>query len=270
MSITENQEKKVSEAFSRQSAIFDELDEKNPIIQVMRQRVREHILSFLRPGDSILELNAGTGIDAVFFAQQGFMVHATDNASGMLKTLEQKISSLHLEEKITAEQCSFNHLEKLKNKKFDYIFSNFGGLNCAEHIEKVINQFEQLLHPNGKVTLVMMPPFCPWELALALKGNFKVAFRRFAKQGVRSHLEGVYFTTYYFSPKQLIKSFGKKYEKIALMGLGIVYPPPYMESFPVKYPRIFRFLTAVEKKFSHKFPFSSWGDHYILTMEKNG
>ena len=36
-----------------------------------------------RAAGSILELNAGTGTDAVWFAERGYRVHATDIAEGM-------------------------------------------------------------------------------------------------------------------------------------------------------------------------------------------
>src|ERR1700677_4777787 len=101
------QEEKVSEAFSKQSFGFDESDNKNLILQWMRSRVREYVLSFWKPGEHILEINSGTGLDAIFFAQKGFNVHATDNAPGMLSTLDKKVKTLHLEDTVTTQRCSF-------------------------------------------------------------------------------------------------------------------------------------------------------------------
>jgi len=59
-------EKAVEKAFSKQSAIFDEIYSSNIIIQYKRQRVRDHLEQFLKPYSKILELNAGTGEDAVW------------------------------------------------------------------------------------------------------------------------------------------------------------------------------------------------------------
>ena len=111
------QEQNVSDAFSRQSALFDEEDKNNLIIQQMRKQVHTHVLSLLNSGDKILELNAGTGIDAVFFAQHGCNVYATDNAQGMINTLAQKVKKLNLENKIQVQKCSFNNLEEIKAKE---------------------------------------------------------------------------------------------------------------------------------------------------------
>ncbi|HKC37340.1 MAG TPA: hypothetical protein VKB95_14790, partial [Chitinophagaceae bacterium] len=65
-------------AFNKQSAVFDELYSSNLIIQYKRQRVRDHVQQWVRPNSKILELNAGTGDDAIWFAQQNHTVHATD------------------------------------------------------------------------------------------------------------------------------------------------------------------------------------------------
>lgn len=268
MKLLEEQEANVSDAFSKQSKIFDEIEEKNPVILWMREQVRKHELSILKPGETILELNAGTGMDGLFFAQKGFSVHATDNAEGMLDELTKKISANNLSDKITVQRCSFNNLENLYGKKYDHVFSNFGGLNCSENLSDVIKKLGPLLNVNATVTLVIMPPVCPWEIALALKGNFKVAFRRLNKNGAVSHLEGNYFKTYYYSPKYLTKVFGAAYKRVSLKGLASISPPPYLENIPRKYPRLYKMLIKMDEKLCSYKPFNSWADHYIITFRK--
>ncbi|HOP42873.1 MAG TPA: hypothetical protein PLA11_05085, partial [Flavobacteriales bacterium] len=76
------------EAFSQQAPVFDAIDRENALIGRMRAIVRKAALRHMRPGERLLELNAGTGIDSLFFAQQGLDVLATDAAPGMLAQLE--------------------------------------------------------------------------------------------------------------------------------------------------------------------------------------
>lgn len=256
----------VAAAFSRQSKNFDAYEESNLILQWMRSVVHQHVLSFIRPGDRILELNAGTGIDAMFFAQHGVYVHATDIASGMIEQLREKTARLNLQKYITIEERSFTNLEGLPLQPFNHIFSNFGGLNCVEDPGVVIQQFHRLLKPGGTVTLVVMPPVCPWEIAGMFKGNFRRAFRRMKRNGTSAHVEGVYFTAYYFTPARLIKMFGKKYRLLSLRGLGSFVPPPCFEKFPRRFPNIFDILKKLEQRFSQRIPFNRWADHFILTM----
>lgn len=259
--------KLVSEAFSRQAKIFDKYEEENKILQWMRFITREHLMRHLKESSEILELNSGTGLDAVYLAEQGFYVYCIDIAEGMLKKLKEKISCRGLEGKISVQNLSYTNLEKLKGKQFDHIYSNFGGLNCANDLSPIFDNFKKVLKPGGKVTLVIIPPICPWEIALIFKGNFFTAFRRLHKKGITTNVEGVKFQTYYFSVKQTIRALGKDYKLIELQGLASFSPPPYMNNFPERLPGIYQILTKLDEKFSGYFPFNRWADHFILTAE---
>ena len=257
----------INRAFSKQSTSFDEYDKNNPILQWMRLQIHKHVMAYTKAGQKMLELNAGTGIDAVFFAQQGIHIHATDVSDGMIEVLRTKVNALNLNDHITIQQCSYTDLDKIQFKKFDYIFSDFGGLNCASDLSPVIGNFNSLLKPGAMVSLVLMPPVCPWEMLSLFKGNFNLAFRRFKKQGTLSHLEGECFKTYYYKPSQILKLFGTDYRLVKLQGLASWSPPPYKDKFPLQFPGVYKMLTSVEEKLSGKFPFNSWADHFILTVQ---
>lgn len=262
------QEQNVSAAFSRQAPMFDDIDDANSIISWMRNRVRDEVLSYIQPSSRILELNCGTGIDSIFFAKRGHKVIATDNAPGMLQKLDQKIEYYELHSSIITQQCSFNELEKLKySAPFDYVFSNFGGLNCTDQLGKVLADINRLLKPGGYFSLVIMPVVCPWEMIMFFRGYFKTAFRRFKKGGTTAHLEGIHFDCYYYNPSFIISRM-KDYELCGVKGLSITVPPPYIEGFKEKYPRLFRMLEKAENTMYTKTPFNRWADHYIITMRK--
>ncbi len=257
----------IKEAFSRQSLIYDDYEKEHPVLSFMRQEVRLHVMNFLKKGDKILELNSGTGTDAVFFAENGFKVHATDISEGMIFQLKNKAVKHQLTDNISIQRCSFFELDKLNSGSFDYIFSNFGGLNCSPDLMEITKHFPNLLNKNGRVTLVLMPPVCPWELALVFRLHFKTAFRRLKKNGTKSHIEGKYFNTFYYTPGQVLKALGKNFRKIKLQGLASFTPPPYMENFPRKHPVLFRSLNQFDRYFSCYFPFNRMADHFILSAQ---
>src|SRR6476620_3299872 len=240
-------EQQAASAFSKQSEIFDAIYSDNIIIQYKRKRVRDHINQFLAPNSTILELNSGTGEDAIWFAQQGHQVHATDISSGMQEVLIDKVKEAELTSNISYEQCSYTQLEQLKQQgPYDLIFSNFAGLNCTGELDKVLQSLPSLLNPGGMVTLVVLPPFCLWETLLALKGDFKTAFRRtFSRKGVTAHLEGKYFTCWYYRPSYIINHVKGKMELLGIEGLCTIVPPSYLERFPHKRPRLFRRLAKL-------------------------
>jgi ubiquinone/menaquinone biosynthesis C-methylase UbiE len=236
----------------------------------MRRQVYKHEEEFISPGDSIFELNAGTGIDAVHFAQNGHSVFAIDIAEGMIAELETKVKFSQLAEKISYARCSFTDLHSLPTRRFDHVFSNFGGLNCIPDLVIVADQILAFLKPGATVTLVIMPRVCPWELLHILSGNSKLAFRRLSKNGAVAHIEGHYFTTYYFTPEDVTRSFGRGFRLLRLRGLASISPPPYMSPFAGKHPGLYKALTSVDELFSAIPPFNRWADHFIITLKYTG
>ncbi|HLK27598.1 MAG TPA: methyltransferase domain-containing protein [Puia sp.] len=257
-------------AFNKQSAVFDMTYCFDTIIQYKRKRVREHIERFLKPNSSILEINAGTGEDAIYFARRGHRVHATDISAGMQHELLNKVSHFNLTDNISREICSYTDLKNLENKgPYDFIFSNFAGLNCTDNLQEVLHSFSPLLKPKGIVTLVLLPKFCLWEAMLLFRGKFKTAFRRFFKtKGVNSHVEGVYFKCWYYNPSFIIKHLRNTFDVMSLEGLCTIVPPSYIKDFPEKHPSVHKFLQSKEDKLKSSWPWKYIGDYYIISLIK--
>ncbi|HEU5291857.1 MAG TPA: methyltransferase domain-containing protein [Cyclobacteriaceae bacterium] len=256
----------INRAFSKQAVHYDADDAANPILTSWRQQVYSHVNKFLSPSSFILELNAGTGIDAVHFAKQGHRVHAIDIAQGMLAQLQKKSAGLSL----TCERLSFEELHFLSVDSVDYVFSNFGGLNCTDDLSKVARYLPFIVKRGGYVTFVIMPPVSLWEWLWLFKGHGKKAFRRLNKDGVMAHLEGEYFQTYYHAVNDIKKGVGDRFKLIACEGLGIFSPPPSKPDFVSKHPMMYKILTALDKSLRNLFPFNRWADHTIVTFQYLG
>jgi hypothetical protein len=142
-------------------------------------------------------------------------------------------------------------------------------LNCTGELGKVLRSFKPLLKNNGIVTLVLLPKFCLWETALAFKGKFKTAFRRFLSgNGRKAHIEGEHFLCWYYNPsyvKQVLKS---DFEVLSVEGLCTLVPPSYIENFAEKHPRTFKKLVTLENKWKTKWPWKSIGDYYIISFRR--
>lgn len=262
-------------AFSRQAEIFDAYDAGNAINQYKRQRVRQHVLRYMDEGGAgermILELNAGTGIDAAYFAGMGYRVHATDIAEGMQEKLREKMQRQGLSDKVTTELCSFTALETLRQKgPFDLIFSNFAGLNCTGELDKVLRSFAALVKPGGQVTLVILPGFCLWEALLFFRGRWRTAFRRLfsGSGGTQSHVEGHYFRCWYYSPSYVVRALKDSFDLLSVEGMCTLVPPSYIEHFAEKHPEAWRLLRKGEEKWKHRWPWKMIGDYYIISFRK--
>jgi ubiquinone/menaquinone biosynthesis C-methylase UbiE len=257
-------------AFDSQAREFDTLYGNDQVIRYKRERVRSHVQKFLATGSSILELNAGTGEDAVYFASQGHRVHATDISPEMQAVLREKAGRLELKENISSGICSFTELEQLENQgPYDLIFSNFAGLNCTDRLDKVLDSFDFLLRPGGHVTLVVLPGFCLWEFMMLFRGKFKTAFRRFTgNKGTEAKINNETFRCWYYNPSYIRRGLGKNFRLIALEGLCTIVPPSYLEGFAEKRPRLFRKLKEWENSLKGSWPWKSVGDYFIITFQK--
>ncbi len=264
-------EQAAAKAFNRQAATFDQQFNGDTIIQYKRQRVREHVLQFLQPHSSILELNAGTGEDAIFFAENGHTIHATDISEGMQHQLSEKSRQRGLQMRIGNEICSFTELGQLSNTgPFDMVFSNFAGLNCTDQLPKVLASFEKLVKPGGYITLVLLPKFCLWEFLLLFKGKFRTSLRRFSgRRGSPAHIENEQFRCWYYNPSFIRRQLAPNFDVCSLEGLCVMVPPSYMKGFAEKYPRIYRTLVSRENSWKSTWPWNLIGDYYIITLQKN-
>ncbi len=156
------------------------------------------------------------------------------------------------------------------DKKFDFIFSNFGGLNCIPDLSDVTKFFPALVNKNARVCLVILPPVCPWELIQIFRGKFSFAFRRFGKNGALANVEGIQFRTYYFNKSNVMNALGKEFRFLNSKGLGIFTPGPQMEKIPKKFPGLVRLFNRFDEIISGIFPFNRLGDHIIVTAEYSG
>ncbi|MEP6736261.1 MAG: class I SAM-dependent methyltransferase [Chryseolinea sp.] len=257
----------VNRAFSKQSSHFDAEDDANIILRDMRLQIYHHVDEFLPVPSYILELNAGTGIDAFRFANAGHRVHATDLSTGMIDEIVRKTTAAPGRERVTSQQVSYDNLDRITDARFDYVFSNFGGLNCIKDLSRVTKHLPALLNQNAYVTFVIMPPVCIWELLWIFKGQFKQAFRRLKKDGVLAHLEGEYFKTYYHSLSAIKKSFPYGFKFIRSEGLGALSPTPGSTKFVTQHPSAYAALRKADTLFRNSFPFNQWADHIIVTFQ---
>lgn len=246
----------------------------------MRELVHKVYLKYIPDGSSILELNAGTGVDAVFLAEQGYKIYATDISDVMIDEIQEKVKNLtfsrfqpdHVKKaKITikAEALSFDEISRLPENNFDVVVSNFGGLNCINDFSKLSGDLAAKLKPHGLFIAVVMNKICPWEVfyyLLILK--FSEAFRRFNRNGIMAELNGEKVLTYYFSPGEFAESFAAHFDKVNLYALANQTPPPYLIGIYNKLKPLVKLWMKIDELTMGLPVFNRFGDHFIIIMKK--
>lgn len=221
---------------------------------------------------NILEINCGTGDDALWLASLGHKVVATDLSGGMIEEAQRKQVLQSSPNPVKFMQCDFNDLQgQLKEEKFDLIFSNFSGLNCIppNKIELLNHHFYNFLKPGAHIAVVIFGKYNLWEMAwYGIQFKFGRAFRRLnRKASILKLKEGFTQPVYYYSIsrfRQLLNQFSLLEKK----PVGLFIPPSYLESFIRKRPRFFRFLYKMEKKAGGVPAFTRFADHCFLLLKK--
>lgn len=257
------------DSFNKISDSFDEEDRENAILQWMRNTVYGIYLSYFKKGDKLLELNAGTGIDAVYLASEGIKVLATDISDEMLGRLKDKIEKKNLEELISVKNLSFNEIDMIPDKDFDGAISNFGGLNCINNFDSLSESLGDRIKPGGKFIAVVMNSFCPWEIFYYL---FKLdptnAFRRFNKEGIEAGLSEFKIKSFYFSPREFADRFVRYFETEKIYSHGLFTPPPYMFGIYNRAKPVVKAFMKLDELTKGAFPLNRIGDHFIIVLKR--
>jgi ubiquinone/menaquinone biosynthesis C-methylase UbiE len=256
-------------AFDAAAPVYDSAYEALPGIRRMRSITSRLYLKYFPTGGRLLELNCGTGNDALSLAQQGFQVLATDLSPGMLDEVRKKIAAGGLSDKIETDQMSFDQLGKLRGRVFDGACSNLGGLNCTDDLKPVATGLGKVIRSGGYFIATLMPPFCLWESAAFLaRFRWRQAFRRMTKGGVDADLHGGKVHTTYYAPRTFRVFFAEDFDHVRTIGLAIVTPPPNFARTATILGRNLRLLEHLDDLVAGIPPFTSMGDHYTIVLRR--
>ena len=241
--------------------------------QLQRKRVWRY-LEEITPelnGLEILELNCGTGEDAILFGDRGFNIVATDVSEEMLRVTQQKVQQYSLQNKISSHYLDLDAFdETIFNKKFDLVFSNFGGINCIkpEALQKLLKKIPYILEPGGRFVAVIMPKYCLWEtFYFLLKFQFNNAFRRWTNDEVIADLNGATLKTWYYQPRMIKKWAKASFTLVRKVPVGISVPPSYLEKFFSTRKRWLFWHYNMEKKLRGYSFLSAFADHFIIDLK---
>lgn len=255
----------MSKGFDTAAHTYDQDFTHSRIGMLQRDRVWRLLddLSQNRKSLNVLELNCGTGEDAIRLAKRGHSVVASDISEEMLKVAKEKEGA----QLVNFRKIDLNHIENLDcDKQFDLVFSNFGGLNCIapDTLIKFNEVLPRLLKPSGRFVAVIMPKFCLWEtMYFLLRGSKKKAFRR-RKEFVFANVSGASVKTWYYSPDNYQTLMTERLEVEKVKPIGLFIPPSYLESFFSKRYFFLKLLNFAEKLIANFSWQSSLADHYYV------
>lgn len=257
--------------FDHVAKAYDAVFTNSLIGRAQRDSVWKELDRCFHPGQRILELNCGTGVDAVHLAERGVTVLACDVAPRMIQVARQRLSSLRDAKRVELRVLATEQVAGLAGEgPFDGAFSNFAGLNCVRDLSSVARDLAKLLAPGATALLCLAGPSVAWEILWYLgQGNPRKAFRRFQRGGTIGRLaEGVTVEVQYPSAGKMARLFAPEFRLLRLKGVGVTVPPSYVEPLARRFPRVLRTLAGIDRLLSGVPVFRSLADHILLEFQR--
>jgi ubiquinone/menaquinone biosynthesis C-methylase UbiE len=260
-------------AFDRLAPDYDTLAGGDAFLH-QRQQTHAAFRKWLRPGCRVLEIGCGTGADTELFAYLGLRIVACDPSEEMVIRTKRRIAAADIGDRVGILACGLQDLPVFldtldRAEGFDAIVSNFGAINCVECLEPLGVVTRRHLRPGGAVILNVMGRACAWEaLYFAATGRVAMAKRR-RRPGVKVPVAGVEVPTFYHRIADVRASLGDDFSLDAVVGIGVMVPPPYLETRWQQVPPVIRRFTAQLDRVVSPWPgVNRLGDHLLMRWVK--
>lgn len=257
-------------AFDHIAARYDTLFTSTPIGLAQRKSVCREMDRVFRSGHRVLEINCGTGSDALRLAGRDVRVHACDASPEMIALARARLLE-HPNAPVEFSCLSTEALDELPGAAtFDGVLSNFAGLDCVRDLAPVAGNLARLVRPGGRVVVCVFGACCLWEILwYACRHNPAKALRRFCRGGVVSSISpGTTVTVHYRTVRALARHFAPHFRLERWRGVGIAIPPTYADAFPTRFPFCFRLAGQIDPWLGRCPGLRSLADHAVLTLRR--
>jgi ubiquinone/menaquinone biosynthesis C-methylase UbiE len=255
-------------------AVADEYDGRftNSFIgSAQRESVWQEMDRLFRPGQRVLDINCGTGVDALHLSARGIHVMACDASTEMIAVARRRLAASTRRNRVEFRTLAIEQIGQLAREgPYDGVLSNFSGLNCVADLRCVACDLARLVRRGGTAILCLFGRFCLWEMCwYALHGDLKKAFRRLQGQGVVANLApGHSVLVRYPSVGLLHRDFSPHFRLVSWKGAGIAVPPSYLEPLALRFARLFRFAPKIDRFLGRCPGFRALADHVVLVFER--
>jgi SAM-dependent methyltransferase len=246
-------------------AIAEDYDRQIRGDEWMRRRLWDHYMRAFQPGQHVLDVGCGTGIDAVFLARQGVHVTGIDLSPEMIVQSRARVARQGLTASVDAFVMDIAHLSALPRSAFDGIISAFAGLNTLPDLAPFAADAARVLRPGGRLILHLLNRFSLWEWLGLLARRQWGAARRLSQQTERTFVVGGQLIRHYvFSPSEAYRRFFAPHFRLCqCCSLGVLRPPHTVQRIPSP---VVETLGKLEQRLSSHRPFVNWGRFFVLDM----
>lgn len=257
-------------AFDAWAETYDEVFTDSCVGEAQRISVWSEIDMHFGRGQRILEINCGTGADALHLANRGVRVAGCDASRKMIAAAENRISAAGMQALVDLRVLPTEIIWQIEGAAlFDGALSNFAGLNCVEDLSSTGMELARLLKPGAKLIICVFGCWCLWEIVWYLAhGNPLKAFRRVGPKGAQACLKNCELHVHYRSVRDLKHAFAPFFQLKSLKGVGVAIPPSYLEPLAIRHRRAIRVAAFLDRGLGRIPVTRYFADHLLLTFER--
>jgi SAM-dependent methyltransferase len=256
-------------AFDRMASSYDAVFTESAVGRAQRNVVWDVLRRAFRAGDRVLELNCGTGEDALFLAGRGISVLACDASASMIEVARHRAARALASTCVQFQVLRNEDLQILQGAPlFDGALSNFSGLNCVADLRRVAINLGNLVRPGGSALLCLSTRICLWEIAWhGARAHFSKAFRRVGGKTV-ARLDGVSVPVWYPRIGQVREAFSPWFRLHSVRAVGLFVPPSYVERWAKGHRFILSALESMDRVCATWPLLRAVGDHVLLEFRR--
>lgn len=262
--------------FDAVASSYDAVFSRSPVGRAQRSQVWRELEKAFHPGQQVLEIGCGTGVDACFLARRGVSVLASDSSREMVRIASDRVHDCSHNFRDASVQLRQWRAEDIgcidPDRSFDGAFSNFGVMNCVPDLRDFSQQLATRLRPGAPVLLCVMGPCCLWELVwFALHGQPGRAIRRFWRAGVTARVaDNGFVRVYYPGAGTIAREFAPHFRLRKIKGIGLAIPPSYGASWADRFPKLWKLAQSADRIVAELPGLRLLADHILLTFERVG
>jgi ubiquinone/menaquinone biosynthesis C-methylase UbiE len=258
------------DAFDSVAGDYDGPSGNNALIQDMRDEMWRWLGETFAPGDRLIDLGCGTGLDAVHLAKLGYRITATDWSPRMVARTTDRARRESVAGQIQAMTLGAHQLERLEGQgTFHGAYSNLGPLNCVPDLANVARGCARLLKPGGALVFTVIGRVCPWEIVhYGWKRRWSRIKIRYSREVVPVGMNKHTIWTRYYTPRELYRAFERDFTLEHYRGVCIFAPPPYLTCVRDKHRSLYAWLWRIDRHIANWPLLRSMGDHFLIVMRR--
>lgn len=265
----------IGAGFGRAAARYDREVGTNPAMRYMRRVSLETLDAVFQPGQRVIEIGCGTGIEAVHLARRGVRVLATDLSAEMVDRTARRAAQAGLQDVVQTRRLAAGELgaliDEYERGAFDGAYSSFGPMNGEPDLRAVSAPLADLIRTGGTVIAGVMNRFYPLETVwFLIHGHPRQAVRRWrgtAIAGVSPTLPDV-IPTWYHTPRAFARAFAPAFRRTGCRALPLLLPPPPLAHLWARAPGLWRWLARYEERLASRWPLCALGDHFLTSLHR--